>query len=97
MENVVCPSLLHGFWEIVLCHRILSVLCHRILSPDFHIVAELRRAVNDNYGIEWTTKGRLLSVTHPLGNTCQFHPCKGNPETPDLARHEQRFVKLFIL
>ena len=33
-----------------------------------------------------------LSVTHPLGNTNQFHPCEGNPEAPDLARHEGAFV-----
>ena len=33
-----------------------------------------------------------LSVTHPLGNTCQFHPREGNPETPDLARYEYAFV-----
>ena len=35
-----------------------------------------------------------LSVTHPLGNTYQFHPCEGNPEVPDLARHEHFFVKI---
>ena len=29
-----------------------------------------------------------LSVTHPLGNICQFHPCEGNPKAPDLARHD---------
>ena len=33
-----------------------------------------------------------LSVTHPLGNTYQFHPCEGNPEVPDLARHEDLLV-----
>ena len=37
-----------------------------------------------------------LSVTHPLGNTSLFYPCEGNPEAPDLARHEQRLVSIFI-
>ena len=37
-----------------------------------------------------------LSVTHPLGNTCQFHPCEGNPKAPDLARHEYTFVSKVI-
>ena len=30
--------------------------------------------------------------SHPLGNTNQFHPFPGNPEAPDLARHEHAFV-----
>jgi len=37
-----------------------------------------------------------LSLTHPLGNTSQFHPCEGNPEAPDLTRHEDAIVRLFM-
>ena len=36
-----------------------------------------------------------LSVTHPLGNTCQFHPFEGNPKAPDLSRHEHFFVSYY--
>jgi len=37
-----------------------------------------------------------LSLTHPLGNTSQFHPCEGNPEAPDLTRHENTIVIAFV-
>ena len=35
--------------------------------------------------------------THPLGNINQFHVIIDTPKIPDLARHEQAFVRLLTL
>ncbi len=37
--------------------------------------------------LDFRQMGLVSCDTHPLGNTNQFHPFRGNPEAPSLARH----------